>query len=179
MFLRLMLAATLSLGMVSITYAQRGGGMGGGDMGGDMGGGMGGGMGGMRGGGFGGGFGGAQKKLDIISSRLKLSKEQKKQVEEIFDASQKQAEPLRQQIAQGRRAIVEAVVNGKPDQEINQLAGSEGQAMGQMTVLEMRAFAKLYQSLKEDQQKRAAAILPMMAGMFSQERTWNTPMMGR
>ena len=44
--------------------------------------------------------------------------------------------------------------------------------MAQMAGIELRAFAKLCESLNADQQKRVGQVFPLMSGMFS-GRDWN------
>ena len=114
-------------------------------------------------------------KMDAISKQLKLSKDQKKQLQSIFDEAHKGAAPLRKQILEGRAKIADAILEGKSQPEIDDLVSREGALMGQMAAVEMRAFADLYKALKPDQQQKAGQILPMMAGIFDQERAWDTP----
>ena len=74
---------------------------------------------GQRGGGGGGGRGGGGgmvpagsfgpiNKLDRITDMLKLSKDQKKDLKQIFDEAQKEAVPVHEQITKARVAVGEA-----------------------------------------------------------------------
>jgi Spy/CpxP family protein refolding chaperone len=117
----------------------------------------------------------ATTKMDAISKQLKLTRDQKKQIQSIFDEAHKGAAPLRKQILEGRAKIADAILEGKSQPEIDEIVSSEGALMGQMAATEMRAFADLYKTLKPDQQQKAGQILPMMAGIFDQERAWDTP----
>jgi hypothetical protein len=147
--------------VAAVALAQRGGGGGGGGgKGGES-------MGGMGGGGF-----ARVDRLDTISSMMKLTKDQKKMVKATLDESQKEAAPIREQLAKGRKAIAEAVVAGGQDglaSAVNSYAAAEGQ----MTTIELKAFAKIYPTLDKEQQQGArdfySRILP---GMFK-GKTWN------
>jgi hypothetical protein len=158
MFVRILLMLLLSAGLVSLASAQRGG-AGGGHGEGDV------------GRGFGGPTG--ESRLDRIADMLHLSRDQKKSVQQICDLAQKEAAPLREQIDASRVKVAEAMVNQKDQAEIDQLLAAHGTLLGQMTGVEVRAFAQLVGALKEDQKKRLAPLLTMMTGMFS-GRNWNT-----
>lgn len=103
MLLRLLLAGILAAGLV---YAQRGGG------------------------GEGGGTGSrepdaeavmrsAPTRLDIIASFLKLRSEQQKQIRGALDSIQKEAAPVREEMAEKRARIAAAVQAGQPRSEID------------------------------------------------------------
>ncbi len=154
-----LLAATLAL-------AQRGGGGGGG------GGGMGGGGGEGMGGGMGGGGGMSRmSRMDMISEMLKLNKEQKKLLKTTFDEGQKSANPVREQLAKGRKAIAEAVAGGNQDQ-INSAVNNYAAAEAQMATIELQAFAKIYPALEKDQQQHGGQLFAMMNGIFK-NKNWN------
>lgn len=113
-----------------------------------------------------------QNRLDRLSEMLRLNKEQKNGAKEIFDAAQKEAEPVRDQIAKGRTAIATAYLKKQTQPEIDQLVTAYANSVAQMTGIEVRAFAKLCESLNPDQQKRTGPVFPLMAGMFS-GKDWN------
>jgi hypothetical protein len=161
LFLTGILASTLAL-------AQRGGG--GGDTG-DMGG-----MGGMGGRGSmdGASMSAAQpSRLDRMTQVLKLNKDQKKDVKNILDESQKEATPLRDQISKSRLAIGDAIQGGKSQDEISQLVSNEAALESQMAGIELHAFAKIFKTLDKDQQANTRQVFQMMKGIFN-GRTWNT-----
>jgi hypothetical protein len=157
MFVRIPLIVVLSAGLVSVASAQRGGGGGRGQE--DI------------GPGFGAPTG--ESRLDRIGDMLHLSRDQKKSVQQICDAAQKEAAPLREQIDASRVKVAEAMVNQKGQAEIDQLLATHGTLLAQMTGVELRAFAQIVGALKEDQKKNLAALLIMMTGMFN-GRNWNT-----
>jgi Spy/CpxP family protein refolding chaperone len=165
-----MLARWLATAILAATlaFAQRGGG-------GGMEGGMGGGGGGARGGGPGGeggvGVGGGmprvqrQSRLDTIADKLKLNKEQKQQVQTIFQAAMEEARPVAEQIAKAREAIGGAMIDGKSD-DAGKMLTQYAILAGQMTSIETKAFGKVYALLKPNQQSKAPAAFELMAGMF-------------
>jgi Spy/CpxP family protein refolding chaperone len=161
--MRLLLTVAVAFCLATVASAQRGGG--------------GGGAGGMRPGDqiINQSAPSSTTKMDAISKQLKLTRDQKKQIQSIFDEAHKGAAPLRKQILDGRAKIADAILEGKSQPEIDELVSSEGAFLGQMAATEMRAFADLYKTLKPDQQQKAGQILPIMAGIFDQERAWDTP----
>jgi Spy/CpxP family protein refolding chaperone len=166
MYLKLLLIGALAAG-IACAQDQGGGGGGGGGMGG--------------GGGRGGGGGGnslpsvqAQPTpLDRMAALCTLSKDQKKQFSAILDAASKSAVDLRKQIPADRQALEAAVQAGKIPDEIKKLEEADGQAMAQMTQIEMKAFVDLYKLLDPDQRKAGGQrIFSMLGGMFF-KKNWN------
>lgn len=147
---RLLMAGALA---ATLVYAQRGGGGGGRSRGGDMGAEM--------------PMGRSQNRLDQMDAILKLNKEQKKQVRTIMDDAQKEAAPLRDQIAKSEADLGEAIAEGKSPEEIDKAANAFGSLRAQMTGIEMKAFAKIYQALDKDQQPGAGPVFYMMQGIFN------------
>jgi Spy/CpxP family protein refolding chaperone len=139
-----------------------------------MGGGVGpGGDGGPGGGGmYGEGMGGAiprvqrQSKLDMIADKLKLNKDQKDQVQTIFQAATEEARPVAEQIAKGREAIATAMISGKSEDDIKKMLDEYAGLAAQMTSVETKTFGKVYALLKPNQQAKAPAAFELMAGMF-------------
>jgi len=160
-----MLKKILITGLLAAAVALAQGGRGGG--------GSGGGMGGENMGGMGGGGGAARvDRLDMISGMMKLNKDQKKALKATLDEGQKEAAPVRDQLAKARKAIAEAVAAGGQDgvtAAINNYAAAETQ----MTAIELRAFTKIWPSLEKEQQQGAkqfyASLLP---GIFK-NKNWN------
>ena len=111
--------------------------------------------------------------IDVIADQLKLNKDQKKDVKNILDEAQKEANPLRDQIAKSRVTIGEAIAAGKTGDDLNQLTSAEGALEAQMAMLEMNAFAKVYQSLDSEQKNLTRSLFPMMKGMFL-GKNWNS-----
>lgn len=165
MLIRILLVGLLVLGFVSMAPAQ--GGRGGGLQGQ-------GGFGGDEGGGFGGPGGRPYQanRLEQITDLLKLSKEQKNSVKEIFNVAQKQAAPLREEIQKSRVALATAYLQKNDQQAIDQLAAHHGTLLAQMANIELQAFAKPVAQLMPDQQKRLGRVFQQMSGMFS-GNDWN------
>jgi Heavy-metal resistance len=158
MFVRISLLVVLTAGLVSVASAQRGGG---GGRGGDE----------DLGRGFNTPTG--ESRLDRIGDMLRLNREQKKNVQQICDAAQKEAAPLREQIDASRVKVAAAMVDQKSQADIDQLLASHGALLAQMTGVELRAFTQIVGTLKEGQKKNLAPLLLMMTGMFN-GRNWNT-----
>lgn len=111
-------------------------------------------------------------KFDQISDALKLNKDQKKTLKTTMDEGQKEATPLREQMARSRRAIAEAIAAGGGAEDVKKAIASYAELEAQMTQIELQAFAKIYQSLEKEQQGKAAPVYMMMAGIFK-TKNWN------
>jgi Spy/CpxP family protein refolding chaperone len=115
----------------------------------------------------------SENKLDRIGNMLHLNREQKNSVKEIFDAAQKEADPLREEVQKSRAAIATAILAEKGQDEVDRLLAANGNLMAQMTGIELKAFAKVVAKLTADQQKRVGPVFAFMSGMFG-NRNWNT-----
>jgi len=165
----------LLLAGIFATMALAQGGMGGGMGGGGMDEGMGGGGG--RGGGRNGNMSmpslgpAHMNRLEMMSNILRLNKDQKKQVKAIMDDGQKEAAPLREELAKDRDRIAETVASG--DQaSIDQAVKAYSEAEGRMARLELEAFAKVYKVLDNDQKSKTPPVFQMMAGIFM-NKSWS------
>jgi Spy/CpxP family protein refolding chaperone len=129
---------------------------------------------GSKGGGGGGNnipsMGASTSKMDLLTSELKLDKDEKKQIKTIMDDAQKEAAPVRDQMEKGRLAIAQAVAGGKQE-EIDAATKSYAVAETQMAGIEMNAFGKLFQALDKDQQAKSPKIFPMFSGIFK-NKNW-------
>ena len=155
MFLRIVLTAILA---VTLAPAQgRKGGRGGGG-----------------GGGEDGGFGlpRGTSKFDMVSEMLKLNKDQKKDFKTAMDDGQKEAAPVRDQLAKARLALGDAVAASKAD-EVEKQTASVAALEAQMAEVEMKTFAKVYKSLDKEQIQGSGRLFQMMKGIFA-EKNWNT-----
>ena len=112
-------------------------------------------------------------RLDRMTLALKLNKDQKKAVKTILDDAQKEANPVRDQMAKSRLAIGDAIQESKSQDEINQLVTSEAAVESQMAQVELKAFAEIYKGLDKEQQALTRSVFQMMKGMFS-GKNWNS-----
>jgi hypothetical protein len=124
------------------------------------------------GGSRGGGRGDAQipmsftkNKLEVISDMLQLSKEQKKDVKALMDEAQKEAAPLKEQLAKSHARVAAAIQGGKQEEVDEAIAGSS-QVDAKMTAVEMKAFAGIYKLLDPDQRTKSRGLFVMMPGIF-------------
>jgi alanyl-tRNA synthetase len=151
MFVRLLLTAILATTLAS---AQRGGGGGGG-----------------RGGGGGGGAGGGggmmmpqrQSKANQFADKLKLSKEQQEEANTALMAAVQELAPVRAEMDKSRVAIAGALIEGKGGDELKKLMDEYASAAAQMTGIEVKAFSKVYASLKPNQQAKAGQAYELLA----------------
>jgi len=105
-------------------------------------------------------------RFDQTSSLLRLNKDQKKLLRAAMDEGQKEAAPLCDQILQSQAGIGDAVAAGKGQQEIDRAANAFAALDARMTAIEMKVFAKIYNSLEKDQQNKTGPVFLMMRGVF-------------
>ena len=165
MLVRMLMVAALATGLVCAQDDLGGGrGMSGGGMGG-RGGGMGGGMGeGMGGGGM--PRPQRQSKPEMLAEKLKLKNDQKPEVEKILSAAMERATPVRNQLNQQRQLLVNAILSKAGDDQMKKAMADYTTLSAQMTGIEADAFAKIYATLKPNQQAKAAQAFEIMAGIF-------------
>ncbi len=154
MVLRLLLSATLAVGLAS-AQGKKGGGSGGG-MGADMP---------MR--------MQRQSRIDMIADKLKLTKEQKDDIAKIFDAAQEKATPLNEQVRNGRSKVTEMLIAGKNSgEEWDSLMKAFTGVLAQQEEVEVEAYQKMYAALDDKQKPKAGPVFEeLMAGMFA-GRDW-------
>lgn len=114
----------------------------------------------------------SQSRLDQMEAMLKLHKEQKKQVRTIMDDAQKEASPVRDELAKSEMDLGEAIAEGKSQDDVDKAANACGSLRAQMAGIELKAFAKIYQALDKDQQPGAGPVYFMMQGIFN-GKNWN------
>ena len=160
MLVRLLLTLTLAASFASAQGGRGGGGGGGGE-------------GGMGGGGAAGGMGGGmprpqrQSKQDLLFEKLKLSKEQKEQAQQIVSATMEKSATVRTQLSNGRQIIAGALIEKRNDEDMKKLFTDYATLSAVMTGFEAEAFSKIYLILKPNQQAKAPQAFELMAGMFA------------
>ena len=153
MFGRVVVVALLA---ATFAFAQRGGGGGGGrgrGGGGDMGD-----MGMMR--------PQRQSRIEQFADKLKLSQEQRGEVEKIFRAVLEKSAPVRTQIETSRANLAGAMIQGQSADEIKKMMEAHAALEAQMDAIEADAFSKIYTMLKPNQQPKAGQAFELMAGYF-------------
>ena len=146
MLMRLMLTASLAVTLVS-AQGKKGGGGGGGGMSG-----MGSSMPIQR-----------ASKLEEFADRLKLSKEQKEEVQTMLSAAMEQSAPLREQMDKGRVTIAGALIEGKGSDDVKKMLDDYTSLAAQMTALETATFTKVIGALKPNQLGKAASAFELLA----------------
>ena len=149
-----MLSRILLAGLVASTlaFAQRGGGGRGGS---NMSGGVG------------------ETRMDRLTSALKLSKDQRKEIKAAMDDAQKQATPIYQQLPKSHLAIAQAIADGKSQEEIDKAVHHQAELETQIASIELHAFAKAVIWLEPDQkQPGIPLIFAMVRGVFN-GKNWN------
>jgi hypothetical protein len=101
-----------------------------------------------------------------FADRLKLdARTQVPAAEQILSEANKEAAPIGQQMLQLRQQLVNLVLANRAE-EMKPVIDAYTAAAAQMTGIEARAFAKVYATLKPNQQSNAAQAFAIIAGMF-------------
>jgi len=101
-----------------------------------------------------------------FADRLKLdTKTQVPAVELILSDAAREAAPAGQQMLLLRQRLVNLALENKPD-EMKPVVHAYTEAAAKMAGVEARAFAKVYATLRPNQQPAAPQAFAIMAGMF-------------
>ncbi len=109
---------------------------------------------------------GGPTTAEMLAEQLKLTKEQREQVQKILIDTAKELLPLRTQIEQMRAEIVGSIINGDAQNEIKKGTDALGAAEVQLTGIETRSFAQVCALLKPNQQSRAAAAFDLWTSVL-------------
>lgn len=96
--------------------------------------------------------------VNRISTQLSLTAQQQQEAKAIFRSERESARPVRQELFTERKAVRDAVHSGKSLADVQQLATSEGPALGKLAGMRAQAFAKLYAELTPAQQQKLASM---------------------
>jgi len=96
----------------------------------------------------------AREMVERLAGRLSLTESQKQQALAIYMALEEDTQPLERKIGEQRLALREAVRNGAPEWQIDQIAGALGALAGQVAALETKADAKFYALLNAEQREK-------------------------
>lgn len=99
----------------------------------------------------------------VMSTYLNLTDAQKTQMKSIFQDARQSAQPIRQQLRQTRESLQAAVKAGDSAQ-IQQLATTEGNELGQLAAIRASAHAKMYKMLTPEQQQKMSTLQTAMHG---------------
>lgn len=104
-----------------------------------------------------GGFRGwAREIVERWAVHLSLTESQKQQALTIYKNLEEETRPLERKIMEQRMALREAVKNGAPEWQIDQIAGALGALTGQVVALETKADSKFYSLLTPEQREKWA-----------------------
>ncbi len=109
---------------------------------------------------------GGERGQKFLSTALELTDAQQEQAKVIFDAAKAQSEPLQEQLKTNRDAISAAIKANKSDQEIQQLANTQGALAGQLAGIHAKSMAKFYQLLTPDQKTKFDTMHEKMRGFM-------------
>jgi Spy/CpxP family protein refolding chaperone len=126
----------------------------------------------MGGGGMGrgGGRGPQVDKSEVFVELLKLTPEQKTEIDAIMDGAQKQANPIVSQINGARQKLLDLSMQGKDtDEATRQLAALNAQMLG----TEVDAFNQALAKLDAKQKSKGPQFFGLMAGMFAVQGGWH------
>ena len=104
-----------------------------------------------------------QSKIEQFTDRLKLSKEQKEEAQAALSAALEESAPVRTEMDKSRVAIAGAMIEGKSGDEIKKLIDEYTAVAAKWTAIEVKAFSRVYASLKPNQQQKAGQAFELLA----------------
>ena len=116
-------------------------------------------------------------RLDILIDTYKLSRDQERAVKTAMDDGGKSATPVREAILKARAGILAAIQAGKPQADVDAASQAYAVQSAAMAEIEMRALAKIMQTLTPEQRANQAAVrstFQLMRGAFV-SKNWNEP----
>ncbi len=103
---------------------------------------------------------------EIFANRLRLdSRSQAPVVQQILTEAQKEAAPVLQQLLQIREEMLNLALAGKPA-ELAAAGDRYAVAAASMAAIEAQAFARVHETLRDNQKSRAADAFNLMGGLF-------------
>jgi len=95
-----------------------------------------------------------QRRGEAVAQYLNLSDAQKEQARAELQAARSAALPLRQQLRQVRRDMLQAI-RANDTAGIQQLSAQQGSLKGRLSMIRGQAFAKIYANLTPEQRAKA------------------------
>jgi Spy/CpxP family protein refolding chaperone len=95
------------------------------------------------------------QRLAQAAQQLNLTDAQKQEARLIFQQAFRDAAPVRAQLRQNRLALAAAVKAGQDNDQIQRLAKTQGNLMGQMVTIRTEAAAAFYANLTPEQKAKA------------------------
>ena len=109
--------------------------------------------------------------MNEVETVLAMTPAQRDQAETVFQEARQSAQPIREELMNTNQALQAAVRSGNRA-DIQRLATTEGQEIGQLTAIRSSAVAKVYRTLTPEQQHRADALRQiLMQGMGQMNRS--------
>ena len=100
---------------------------------------------------------------DRMAEVLGLSDSQKEKVSAILKAEQEKTEPLRQQLFENRKQIMESTSSGKFDEAaVRAIAAKQAPIIAELMVSHARAKSEIHALLTPEQRALAEKLGPMM-----------------
>jgi len=109
--------------------------------------------------------------LNLVAVLLNLSDMQRQQVQTIFDAADKTAAPIANQLVSSKDSLFDAVRAGKSDSEIKTMAAQQESLRTQILTLQAQTFAKLWALLTNDQKTQVDSFIYDDIGQFLSNAT--------
>lgn len=112
-----------------------------------------------------------QSKWEMFADKLKLNKEQQDEARAALSAALEESAPVRADLDKSRVAIASALLEGKSGDDVKKLMDDYTAAQAKMTGAEVKAFSRVYASLKPNQQAKAGQAFELLAEVLDQVGT--------
>jgi hypothetical protein len=105
-------------------------------------------------------------KADLVADRLKMTPEQRSELNTILDSTFKDAGAIIQQLIKSRTDVANAMLNSRSEEQMAPLVHALDDAQFQMTGVEVKAFQRIVALLKPNQTSKAPEAFDLMADIF-------------
>jgi Spy/CpxP family protein refolding chaperone len=114
---------------------------------------------------------GPGKRIDRMAKKLGLTEAQQEQVKTILASEKEKSAPLRQQLAENREKIRQAI-EAEPFDEatVRALAASQNETRVELVVSRARTKSRIFALLSPEQREQARKLVPMGEGRHGHHR---------
>ena len=112
----------------------------------------------------------AHPDVEHLSQVLNLTDTQKEQVRKIFQQARQSAQPIREELKQGREKLTAAAKAGNSESEIQRLAAEQGRLLGKLIAIRTEAHSKFYQLLTPEQRVKCDQMREQFRQRMRSER---------
>ena len=112
----------------------------------------------------------AHPDVEHLRQVLNLTDTQQEQARKIFQQARQSAQPIREELKQGREKLTAAAKAGNSESEIQKLAAEQGRLLGKLIAIRTEAHSKFYQLLTPEQRVKCDQMREQFRQRMRSER---------